>query len=182
MTLEQLKELKEKSDKLVETLQNDRVIMENTVNKIKEDNSKDFQEFLDSLKEYAKLIPDDRSYDRVSTYDLFSRFDKHKHYGFIKENTWMVIYDKQFYFCCANYDEEYTIYISEDRAICSYPEHHHSYSHIYFDDFKKFILEHKEEFKSYVEKALEDAINCYVARNKAENDSLFQKAEELNRE
>jgi hypothetical protein len=182
MTLEQLKELKEKSDKLVETLQNDRVLMKNTVNKIKEDNSKDFQEFLDSLKEYAKLIPDDRSYDNIGTIKLFGKFDKHAHGGFWGDDTWMCVYNKQFYFLCANSDEEYTIYISEERAICSYPKEHHSYSHIYFDDFKKFILEHKEEFRAYVEEALEDAINCYVARNKAENDSLFQRAEELNRE
>lgn len=182
MCLEELKALKEKSDKLVETLQNDRVLMKNTVNKIKEDNSKDFQEFLDSLKEYAKLIPDDRSYDSIDTYALFSKFDKHRYMGFWDDDTWLRIYDKQFYFLCANGDEEYTIYISEDRAICSYPEHHHSYSHIYFDDFKKFILEHKEEFKGYIERALEDSINCYVSRNKAENDDLFQRAEELNRE
>lgn len=181
MCLEELKALKEKSDKLVETLQNDRVLMENTVNKIKEDNSKDFQEFLDSFKEYAKLIPDDRSYDNIDTYDLFSKFDKHAYYGFCSDDTWLCIYDRQFHFLCANPYEEYIIYISEDMAICSYPEHHHSYSHIYFDDFKKFILEHKEEFKTYVEKALEDSINCYVSRNKAENDSLFQRAEELNR-
>ena len=112
---------------------------------------------------------------------MFDKFDKHAHYGFWIDDTWLRVYNKQFYFLCSNADEEYTIYISEDRAICSYPQGHHSYSHIYFDDFKKFILEHKEEFKAYVEKALEDAINCYVARNKAENDSLFQRAEELNR-
>ncbi len=182
MTLEQLKELKEKSDKLVMTLQNDRVLMNNTVNKIKEDNSKDFQEFLDSLKEYAKLIPDDRTYDSIDTYDLFTKFDKHARCGFWDDNTWLSVSNKQFYFLCANGDEKYTIYISEDKAICSFPKGHHSYSSMYFDDFKKFILEHKEEFKRYIEDALEHAINCYVARNKAENDSLFQRAEELNRE
>lgn len=182
MTLEQLKELKEKSDNLIATLQNDRVLMKNTVNKIKEDNSKDFQEFLDSLKEYAKLLPEGVSTDRISTIRLFGKFNKHAYYGFFEENTWVSVYKETVHFLCANGDEEYLIDISSEEARCYYPKEHHSYSHIYFDDFKKFILEHKEEFTSYVEEAIEDAINCYVARNKAENDSLFQRAKELNRE
>ena len=182
MTLEQLKELKEKSDNLIATLQNDRVLMKNTVNKIKEDNSKDFQEFLDSLKEYAKLLPEGVNTDYIGTIRLFGKFDKHIYGEFWDDDTWVRVYNGKVHFLCANGDEEYIIDISAEEARCFYPKEHHIYSHIHFDDFKKFILEHKEEFTSYVEEAVEDAINCYVARNKAENDSLFQRAEELNRE
>ena len=182
MTLEQLKELKEKSDSLVATLQNDRIIMKNTVNKIKEDNSKDFQEFLDSLKEYAKLLPEGVNTTSIGTIGLFGKFDKHNYSGFWDDDTWVRVYNGKVHFLCVNGDEEYIIDISAEGAECYYPKGHHSYSHIYFDDFKKFILEHKEEFKGYVEEAIEDAINCYVARNKVENDSLFQRAGELSRE
>ena len=182
MTLEQLKELKEKSDNLIATLQNDRVLMKNTVNKIKEDNSKDFQEFLDSLKEYAKLIPEGVSTKHIGTINLFGKFDKHVYSGFWDEDTWVRVYENSIHFLCSNGDEEYYIDISSEKAECYYPSGHHNYLHIYFDDFKKFILEHKEEFTSYIEEAIEDAINCYVARNKAKNDYLFQRAKELNRE
>ena len=181
MTLKQLKELKEKSDNLIATLLHDRVLMKNTVNKIKEDNSKDFQEFLDSLKEYAKLLPEEVSTDRIGTIKLFRKFDKHRYGGFWEEDACVHVDNGTLYFLCANGDEEYIIDISAEEVRCYYSKEHHRYSHIYFDDFKKFILEHKEEFTSYIEEAIEDAINCYVARNKAKNDSLFQRVKELSR-
>ena len=181
MTLGELKALKEKSDKLVETFQNDRVLMQSTLDKIKQDNSKNLEDFLDSLKEYAKLIPDDESYDKVPTSTLFDKFTKHRYSGFWKDDTWLCIYGKGLHFLCANGDEEYVICITENDASCYFPSGHHSYSSLYFDDFKKFILEHKEEVKSLIETAVESAINCYVIKNKAKNDSIYERAEELNR-
>lgn len=178
MTLEQLKELKEKSDKLVETLQNDRVLMKNTVNKIKEDNSKDFQEFLDSLKEYAKLIPEGVNTDYIGTIKLFGKFDKHMYMGFWEDDTWVHVYNGKVHFLCSNGDEQYCIDISSEEAKCYYPKN--NYIHIYFDDFKKFILEHKEEFTAYVEQVTEKSIENYVAENKKQNDDLYKRAEELN--
>ena len=179
MTLEQLKELKEKSDKLVETLQHDRVIMENTVNKIKENNSANFQEFLDSMREYAKLIPEGVRTEHIGTINLFGKFNKHGHEGFWDADTWVKVYNNSIRFLCSNSDEEYCIDISSEKAECYYPSRH-SYLNSYFDDFKKFILEHKEEFTAYVEQVTEKAIENYVAENKKQNDDLYKRTEELN--
>ena len=180
MTLNELRELKKKSDRLVETFQNDRVLMQNTLDKIRLENSKNLDEFLDSLKEYAKLIPDNDSYDRIPTFMLFRKFTKHRHSCFWEEDTWLCIYAKGIHFLCSNGDEEYCIDITEEESSCYFPSGHHTYSKLYFDDFKKFILEHKEELKSLVETAVENAINHYVIKNKAKNDSLYERAEELN--
>ena len=181
MTLEQLKELKKKSDELVETLHNDRVLIENTVNKIKEDNSNDFQEFLDSLKEYAKLLPEGVKTNCIGTINLFGKFDKHVYSGFWDNDTWVRVYENSIHFLCSNGDEEYHIDISLEKAECYYPSSHHNYTHIYFDDFKKFILEHKEEFTTFVEQVTEKAIENYVTENKKQNDDLYKRAEELNK-
>jgi hypothetical protein len=55
MTLEELKQLKEKTDSLIFTFQNDRQILQEEKQKREEKNNKDFDTFLDELKEYAKL-------------------------------------------------------------------------------------------------------------------------------
>lgn len=55
MTLEQLKELKAKTDSLLSTFQNDRQILNEEKQKREEKINQDFDAFLSELKEYANL-------------------------------------------------------------------------------------------------------------------------------
>lgn len=182
MDLEELRAMKEKTDSIVATLQNDRKVLIESKKKVQEDNAKDLRTFLESLREYAELLPTNVCVESVDTYPLFSKFDKHRYMGFWKEDTRLDTYDGSFQFLCANGDEEYCIYINKDSARIEIPKGHHSYSHIYLEDFKVFLLDHKEEVRAYVEEGLKKALDKYVAENKQANDSLYADIERLNRE
>lgn len=57
MNLTELRALKEKTDSIVATLQNDRKVLIESKKKVQEDNAKDLRTFLESLREYAELLP-----------------------------------------------------------------------------------------------------------------------------
>lgn len=183
MNLDELRAMKEKTDSIVATLQNDRKVLIESKKKVQEDNAKDLRTFLESLREYAELLPANVSYvESVDIFPLFSRFDKHRYMGFWKDDTKLNVYDGKFQLLCANGDEEYCIYINKDSAWLEIPKGHHTYSSIYLEDFKVFLLDHKEEVRAYVEEGLKRALDKYVAENKERNDSLYADIERLNRE
>lgn len=181
MNLEELKALKEKSDRLVETLKNDREVLKQTKEVICKDNTKDLRTFLESLRDYAELIPKSIRFVEVNTYGLFKQFDKHRYGGFWSDDTWLRISETGLHFLCSNGDEEYFIDIDKDKATIGYPEHHHYYSSRYYEDFKVFLLDHKEEIKAYIEEGLEQVLAQYVESNKEQNDALYADVTRLNR-
>ena len=178
MTLAELKAMKEKSDAIVKTLENDREILKSTKQKQIEDNNVSLQEFLDSLKSYAELIPDGYSGERIPTYPLFNQFKEHPYGRFWEEDTWVTVYDNKFSFLIANGDEQYCIDITKDKASIYYTEY--SYKS-YFNDFKKFVLDHKDDIKAYVEQELEVVLKKYVDSNKEQNDKLYTDIEKLSK-
>lgn len=178
MTLAELKAMKEKSDAIVKTLENDRAILVSTKQKQIEDNTSNLQEFLDSLKEYAELIPDGYNGESIPTISLFRQFKEHP-WGFWDDDTWVGVWDNKFKFLIANGNEQYCIEIDKNDACIYYTKY--SYKS-YFNDFKKFVLDHKDEIKSYVEQALENVLTKYVQNNKAQNDSLYEDIKKLGKE
>ena len=179
MTLAELKAMKEKSDSIVATLKNDREVLVSTKQKQVEDNSKNLQEFLDSLKEYAELIPPKASSDSICTHPLFSQFKDHARGWFWEEDTRVTIYDEKISFLTRGGDECFIIDITKDSADIYIPSCRHDYSRYCFDSFKKFVLDHKEEVRAYVEQVLEDCLIRYVNSNKKQNDELYADIEKL---
>lgn len=178
MTLNELKAMREKSDAIVSTLKNDREVLFSTKQRRIEDNAKDLQEFLDSLKEYAKLIPEINT-KSICTYPLFQQFDHHARGRFWEEDTRVGIYDDKICFLISGGDECFIIDITKDCASLYIPSNRRDYSHLCIDDFKKFILDHKEDVRGYVEKIVELALEDYVNINKVQNDKLYDDIERL---
>lgn len=189
MTLAELRAMKEKSDGMLETLSNDRKVMFDARKEQIQDNTKDFQEFIDSLREYAKLLPDeDVNGVHISLYvkpiptrELFEKFTEHHNHGFWWEDTYCSAspYYKRIHICCSNGDEYYALNIDTEKAELDIAK---SRAHEYAEYFKRFCIEHKEEIRSYVERITQAYIEESIRANKEYNDSLYSSIEKLGKE
>lgn len=185
MNLEELRAMKEKTDSIVATLQNDRKVLKEAKAKIVADNSKNFDEFLQSLCEYVTLLSKD-SYISEPMNWLYEGFrDRHGYHAFYSEDVYVSIsreYKSQkmhLYLFMSGSEEGYSIEVFDDKAVFCEHEHRHNYM---VNELKKFILDNREEVKRSVEKIIEHYLDKLAEENKKENDKLYSDIEKLNRE
>ena len=185
MNLTELKALKEKTDSIVATLQNDRKVLKEAKAKIIADNSKNFDEFLQSLCEYVTLLSKDIYISEPINW-LYEGFrDEHGYHAFYSDDVYVSISREAYsnkmhlYFLMAGSNESYSINVFEDKAVFCEHEHHYNYL---VNDLKKFILDNKEEVRRSVEKIVEHYLDKLAEDNKKANDSLYADIEKLNRE
>lgn len=186
MNLEELKAMKEKTDAIIMTLENDRKILKEARAKVIEDNYKELNEFLLSLCDYVKLISTCIYNDFMRTNSLFEQFrDSGGLHVFYSDDMRLCMTrnsskEKPYLsFHCSGSEEGYDIDIYDDRVFFIPNEHR---SNRLKEDFRKFILEHKEEFRGLVEEYMQKYFERLARDNKRENDSLYAEIEKLNRE
>lgn len=185
MNLTELRAMKEKTDSIVATLQNDRKVLKEAKAKIIADNSKSFDEFLHSLCEYVTLLSKDIYISEPINW-LYEGFkDRHGYHAFYSEDVDVTIsreYKSQkmhLSFLMAGSEESYSIEVFDDRAVFYKHEHHHNYME---NELKKFILDNKEEIRRCVEKIVEHYLDKLAEDNKKANDELYSDIEKLNRD
>ena len=185
MNLTELRALKEKTDSIVATLQNDRKVLKETKEKIIADNSKSFDEFLQSLCEYVALLSKDIYVSEPMNW-LYEGFrDRHRYHAFYSDDVHVTICrdsgSKKMHlsFLMAGSEESYSIYVFEDRAVFCENEHHYNYM---VDNLKKFILDNKEVMRHSVEKIVEHYLDKLAEESKKENDRIYSDIEKLNRD
>ena len=185
MNLEELRAMKEKTDAIVATLQNDRKVLKDAKAKIVADNSKNFDEFLQSLCEYVALLSKDIYISEPINwlYEGFKGKDGWR--AFYSDDVYVAIsreYKSQkmhLYFIMAGSEESYSIEVFDDKAYFMEHEHHRNYM---VDDLKKYILDNKEGIRRAVEKIVEHYFDKLAEVNKKENDKLYSDIEKLNRD
>lgn len=187
MNLEELRVMKEKTDAIIQTLENDRKVLVSTKAKVIKDNEKDLMSFLITLCDYVKLITRFRCNTFEKTNWLFGDFkDNHGYHAFCSEDTHIccgresnnmeTIY---LHLLCAGSEESYSIYIYTDRAFFVPNKYHYNYCE---QRFKKFLLDRKEDVRTIVENYIETYLMKLAEDSKADNDRLYSDIEKLNRE
>lgn len=185
MNLAELRAMKEKTDSIVATLQNDRKVLKEAKEKIIADNSKSFDEFLQSLCEYVALLSKD-IYVREPINWLYEGFrDRHGYHAFYSDDVYVGIskdssrQKMHMYFLMSGSEEGYSIEVFDDKAVFIKHEHRYNYME---NELKKFILDNKENMRRAVEKIVEHYFDKLAEESKKENDKIYSDIEKLNRE
>lgn len=187
MNLDELRAMKEKTDAIIQTLENDRKVLVSTKTKVIEDNEKDLMSFLLTLCDYVKLITRYRSNTFEKTNWLFEDFkDNNGYHVFYSEDMDICCgrendNAKSFYLhlLCAGSEDSYSIYIYTDKAFFVPNKYH---SNRCEQRFKKFLLDRKEDVRTVVENYIETYLTKLAEDSKADNDRLYSDIEKLNRE
>lgn len=169
MTLEELRQLKEKTDSLLSTFQNDRQILQEEKQKREEKINQDFDAFLAELKEYAKLAYlDCEYYSSVLSDELLK-----------EENL-------DYFKVCVHHDCCLYIYHTQSKESIAYnltKDKIHIYNMSDYEKFKnilqKTILKYSEKVKETFGQLIELSLAKKLENEKKLNDKLFNQIKDL---
>ena len=169
MTLEQLKQLKEKTDSLLFTFQNDRQILQEEKQKREEKINQDFNAFLAELKEYAKMAYlDCQFYTTVLSKELLEEENLVYFRVCVHHDCLLGIYhDKA--------TESITYNLTKDR-ISIYDEDNYKE---FKNTLQKIILKYREKVKETLSKVIELSLVKQLEDEKKINDTLFNQIKDL---
>lgn len=172
MTLAELKELKDKADSMVATLQNDRQVLVSTKQEKMRSNAKSLEDFFKVIQtEYFPLLPirDKRTKVRIDDYinkaGVYRSWTSEIEY-YCNEIVMRI--------CPSGCSEDWKVILTKDNIKCY--DYLHSLTR---DRLIKYMVENVEELRGLFEQLVEQAIVGNVEDNKAENDELFEYIENI---
>jgi hypothetical protein len=169
MTLEELKQLKEKTDSLLFTFQNDRQILQEEKQKREEKLSLDFDTFLDELKEYAKLAYFNCEYFlSVLSDELLEEENLREFRAFIRNGIYLSIFHER-----AKGKVIYNL-TDDTMQIFDMP----SYTELK-NVLQKTILKYSEKVKETLGQLVELSLTKKLEDEKKLNDKLFNQIKDL---
>ena len=169
MTLEELRQLKEKTDSLLSTFQNDRQILQEEKQKREEKIDQDFDAFLSELKEYAKLAYlNCQFYISVLSDELL----KEENLVYFRVG---VHHDVCLYIQHNKSKEPVTYNLTKDKI--------NIYDMAEYEEFKstlqKTILKYSEKVKETFGRLIELSLDKKLEDEKKKNDKLFNQIKDL---
>jgi hypothetical protein len=169
MTLEELKQLKEKTDSLLFTFQNDRQILQEEKQKREEKLSSDFDTFLDELKEYSNLVYLNCEYFlSVLSDELLEEENLREFRAFIRNGVYLSIFHEK-----AKGKVIYTL--TDDTMQIFDMDTYKELKNI----LQKTILKYSEKVKETLGQLVELSLTKKLEDEKKLNDKLFNQIKDL---
>lgn len=169
MTLEELKQLKEKTDSLLFTFQNDRQILQEEKQKREEKINQDFDAFLSELKEYSNLAYlNCEYYLSVLTNELLKEENLREFSAFVKNDVYLKIFHER-----AKGKVIYNL-TNGTMQIFDMP----SYTELK-NVLQKTILRYSEKVKETFGRLIELSLDKKLEDEKKLNDKLFNQIKDL---